>query len=209
MSNLENLRKQAKQILRWHRDGENTVAPILRAHRSEFESLSDQQILDAPFKLADAQEVVARREGFESWSALLHGHETMKAPETKATHSPLLTAAEPQLFVTDLPAALEFYQSVLGFSVRFSYGEPPFYAQVFRDAASLNLRLVHEPVMSAELVKSEELLAASITVKNVKELFLEFREAEAEFHQSLVTQPWGSRTFIVKDREGNLLLFAE
>jgi len=28
------------------------------------------------------------------------------------------------------------------------------------------------------------------------------------FHQELKTEPWGARTFIVKDPDGNLILFA-
>jgi len=29
------------------------------------------------------------------------------------------------------------------------------------------------------------------------------------FHQVLKTEPWGARTFIVRDLDGNLILFAE
>ena len=67
MSNLENLRKQAKQYLRWHREQYYPVAAIIREHVPRFCQLSDQQILAAPFCLADAQELVARKEGFVGW----------------------------------------------------------------------------------------------------------------------------------------------
>lgn len=52
------------------------------------------------------------------------------------------------------------------------------------------------------------MLAASITVDDVKALYLEFRAAGVEFYQLLRTEPWGARTFIVRDIDGNLLLFA-
>jgi uncharacterized glyoxalase superfamily protein PhnB len=42
----------------------------------------------------------------------------------------------------------------------------------------------------------------------IKFLFREFQSAGAAFHQKLKKQPWGARTFIVKDPDGNLLLFA-
>ena len=78
MSNLENLRKQAKQYLRWHRERYYPVAAIIREHLPRFRQLSDQEILTAAFRLADAQELVARKEGFEGWQALrnrsLHRH---------------------------------------------------------------------------------------------------------------------------------------
>jgi catechol 2,3-dioxygenase-like lactoylglutathione lyase family enzyme len=48
---------------------------------------------------------------------------------------PTLVAAEPQLYVRDIASSCEFYSRMLGFSVAFIYGEPPFYGQVFRDGA--------------------------------------------------------------------------
>jgi catechol 2,3-dioxygenase-like lactoylglutathione lyase family enzyme len=119
-----------------------------------------------------------------------------------------LVAAEPQLFVGDIAAACAFYSRVLGFSVAFMHGEPPFYAQVFRDGARLNLRRVDEPVIEPGLRDSEQLLAATITLEDASALFAEYQRAGAEFAESLKDQEWGSRTFVVRDPDGNLLLFA-
>jgi hypothetical protein len=44
-----------------------------------------------------------------------------------------LAGAEPQIFVSDLAASFEYYAKMLGFTVAFSYGEPPFYGQIVRD----------------------------------------------------------------------------
>lgn len=123
--------------------------------------------------------------------------------------TPKLKVAEPQLFVVDFGVAIEFYGRVLGFSTRFTYGEPPFYGQIERDSAKLNLRLVDEPPISAILRQSAELLSATITVENLEGLYEEFRTAGAEFHQELKMEEWGAKTFIVRDPEGNLILFAE
>jgi hypothetical protein len=68
--NLENLKKQAKLVLRWHRDGYYPVAAQTRAALARYRHLSDPEILAAGFKLGDAQELVARQHGFESWQAL-------------------------------------------------------------------------------------------------------------------------------------------
>jgi len=127
-------------------------------------------------------------------------HET--SPKSK------LLAAEPQLFVADIPASCDFYGNKLGFQVAFTYGEPAFYAQVSRDGASLNLRHLDQPVLNAALRDREQLLSASITVDDAEPLFLEFQAASADFAQSLKTEPWGARTFIVRDPDGNLILFA-
>ena len=118
-----------------------------------------------------------------------------------------LVAAEPQLYVRDIVASSEFYSRMLGFSVAFMYGEPPFYGQVRRDGARLNLRQVDDPVVDPARRDSERLLVASITLEDAKPLFLEYQKAGVEFVQTLRSEPWGARTFIVRDPDGNLLEF--
>ena len=124
---------------------------------------------------------------------------------------PIIIAAEPQLFVADIEASCDFYLRKLGFEIAFVYGDPPSYAQVFRDGARLNLRSMDAPVLDAGLRERESLLSASMTVGTAREiepLFLEMKSAAVDFHQELKTQPWGSRNFIVRDPDGNLLLFS-
>ena len=119
-----------------------------------------------------------------------------------------LLAAEPQLFVADIETACEFYTKKLGFTVAFIYGEPPFYAQVFRDGARLNLKSLDEPASNPALRDREHLLSATITLEDAEPLVLEFQAAGVEFHQTLKSEPWGARTFMVGDPDGNLILFA-
>jgi len=217
MPNLENLKKQAKVILRRHRERHHPVAAQIREHSPRFQNVPDAEILAASFKLSDAQEIVARQHGFDSWRALKTGLTTVSpktTPKTKPNSVPskaTIVGAEPQLFVSDIQRSCEFFRERLGFALVFSYGEPPYYAQVGRDAARLNLRYVERPVMESMVRDREELLSVSITVataEEIKLLFLEFQSAGVAFHQTLKTQPWGARNFIVKDPDGNLLLFA-
>jgi catechol 2,3-dioxygenase-like lactoylglutathione lyase family enzyme len=208
MPNLENLKKQAKLYLRWHRDHYYPVAAQIRAVLPRFHHLTDQDVLAHSFKLSDAQELIAKKAGFESWEALLKGVHTMNDLHTETQPKPILLAAEPQLFVADVGVSCEFYTKKLGFTVAFTYGEPAFYGQVFRDGARLNLRHLDEPAIRPELQDREHLLSASITLDDAKPLFLEFQAAGVVFHQALKTEPWGARTFIVCDPDGNLILFA-
>src|SRR5262249_19785303 len=90
--------------------------------------------------------------------------------QADASSRAFLTVAEPQLFVADIKAACDFFMEKLGFAVEFTYGEPPYYAQVKRDAARLNLRCVKEPVIDPALRDREELLAASLTVATAAEI---------------------------------------
>jgi catechol 2,3-dioxygenase-like lactoylglutathione lyase family enzyme len=110
--------------------------------------------------------------------------------------------------VSDLAAATEFYTKQLGFTVAFTYGDPPFYAQVFRDAARLNLRHLDTPAFDAALRDREQLLSATIPLGDAQALFLEYQAAGVEIAQPLKSEPWGARTFIVRDPDGNLILFA-
>jgi catechol 2,3-dioxygenase-like lactoylglutathione lyase family enzyme len=208
MSNLENLKKQAKLYRRWHRDRYYPVAARIRAMLPRYRHLSDKQVLAHSFRLSDAQELIARKAGFESWEALRRGVQTMTDTEAQTLSKPALLAAEPQLFVADIAAFCAFYTGKLGFSVGFTYGEPPFYGQVFRDGARLNLRCVSNPVIDPRLRDKEDLLSASITLDDARPLFLEYQAAGVSFHQALRTEPWGARTFIVRDPDGNLILFA-
>jgi catechol 2,3-dioxygenase-like lactoylglutathione lyase family enzyme len=209
--NLENLKKQAKLMLRWHRERHYPVAEQIRAHLPRFLNMPDAEILAADFKLSDAQEIVARQQGFDSWQALKTGLSTtarkLKSPPSKAT----IVGAEPQLLVTDIERSCKFFGEKLGFSLVFSYGKPPYYAQVGRDAVRLNLRFVERHLIESTVREQEELLSVSITVASadeIKLLFLEFRSAGVAFHQTLKKQPWGAKSFMVKDPDGNLLLFA-
>lgn len=122
---------------------------------------------------------------------------------------PRILSAEPQLFVSDIAASCSFYVGTLGFAVTLSYGEPPFYAQVARGGARLNLRHVDGPVFDAGFrAREADALAATLAVADAEPLFLEFQAAGAPVHQTLRTEPWGARTFILCDPDGNLIAFA-
>jgi catechol 2,3-dioxygenase-like lactoylglutathione lyase family enzyme len=122
-----------------------------------------------------------------------------------------LGAIAAQLCVSDIKAACDFFTAKLGFVVDVVYGTPPFYGQVTRATAHLALRLVCEPIFVGDIREREQLLSAAITVPTateIKPLFLEFQSAGVPFHQTLKKEPWGARNFIVRDPDGNLVLFA-
>jgi len=211
MPNLENLKKQAKLILRWHRERHYPVAAQIRGLLPRFLKMSDPEILAAGFKLSDAQEMVARQHGFDSWQTLKSGLSTVSRKVKSLPSKVTIVGAEPQLLVADIKRSCEFFCGKLGFSLVFSYGNPPYFAQVGRDAARLNLRCVEGPIIEPAVRDREDLLSVSMTVATadeIKLLFLEFQSAGVTFHQTLKKQPWGAKNFVVKDPDGNLLLFA-
>jgi uncharacterized glyoxalase superfamily protein PhnB len=51
-------------------------------------------------------------------------------------------------------------------------------------------------------------VSATLTLDDAKPLFLEYQKAGVVFYQALKTEPWGARTFVVEDPDGNFILFA-
>jgi catechol 2,3-dioxygenase-like lactoylglutathione lyase family enzyme len=207
MPNIENLKKQAKQLVRWHRERNYSVATRIRAVLPRYRGASDAEILAGPFALGEAQLLLAREAGFETWAGLMSGVAAMTDSTESLPAKSTLSDAEPQLFVSDIKASCAFFEGTLGFSTTFTHGDPPFYGQVERDQAHLNLRYVCEPVFAGDVREREQLLATAITVSDIKALYAEFTDAGAEFQQPLKRQPWGAQQFVVRDPDGNLILF--
>ena len=205
MANVANLKKQAKTLVKWHRERYHPVAARLRQALPRFAGFSDREILDAPFSLAEAQQIVAREAGFASWAAIVE-EPPGTLPREGADAPPRLLVGYAQVFVTDVSAAARFYTEKLGFAVEYLYGEPPFYGLLSRDGVGINLRHVDVPVLDRS--RDKDLLSVSVVVEGVKALFLDFQDRGVEMAQRLKPQPWGASDFIVRDPFGNLLCFA-
>ena len=127
---------------------------------------------------------------------------------TPSSHAPEILGVQPQVFVTDVARAVSFYRDRLGFSLAYLYGDPPHYGLVVRGAAGLNLRHVDELPFDPEARAREDLLSATLVVRNLKSLFLAYERAGVAFHQTYREQPWDAHDFIVADPDGNLIHFA-
>jgi uncharacterized glyoxalase superfamily protein PhnB len=212
MSNLENLKKQAKALVRLHREKSYHLAVVARETLPRYAALSDREMLAAPFKLADAQELVARQQGHPNWAALKASLADSGPPDAPppVVDGPGLLFVVPILYVADVRRALDCYAGRLGFEVLQVSGEPPFYAEVRRDGASLGLRLVHAPVIDPAVRAREAMLwQASIRVGDIKALYLEFLAAGAKIETPLQRDPFGPQFFSIEDPDGNLIGFGE
>src|SRR6202171_2340768 len=99
MPNIETLKKQAKQYLRWHCERYYPVAAQIRAALPRFRHVGDVRILESSFRLADAQELVARQMGCDGWQALKSGADAMTDEPRQTTPRPVLSSISAQLFV--------------------------------------------------------------------------------------------------------------
>jgi hypothetical protein len=76
--NLEQSRKQAKELRKFFAAGDPKTLDHIRWNHPRFKGLRDEQIKARPFALADAQLVIARMHSFESWPKLLQHIEQLK-----------------------------------------------------------------------------------------------------------------------------------
>ncbi len=118
----------------------------------------------------------------------------------------MLKPAIPNIFVQNFPAALAYYTGPLGFHPLFVYGDVPFYAHVARDGAILALRHVVKPAIDHSA--GVDLLSAFIEVSDIDALYQSLLSAGALIRQLPRDEPWGMRSLIVNDPDGNLLCFA-
>jgi len=212
MSNLENLKKQAKALVRLHRERSHHLACVARDFLPRFAGQSDREVLAAEFKLADAQELLARQHGCETWTAFKASLEAGGAAseEPASAGAPALIFVQPMIYVADVRRALAYYEGVLGFERVMAAGEPPFYAEVKRGGAILSLRHTHRPAIDPEVRASELILwQATIRAVGVKVLYLELVAAGARIDMPLRREPWGAWDFSVADPDGNVIGFAE
>lgn len=116
----------------------------------------------------------------------------------------------PILKVTDMPRALDFYGSTLGFVVDFRYAagsHGPWYAGV-----SLDGHQIHLSTFGGDGVTGT---ATYFYVDDVDALFERFVAAglnvpgnpDSPVHDGPVDQTWGMREFYVRDPDGNTLRF--
>jgi catechol 2,3-dioxygenase-like lactoylglutathione lyase family enzyme len=208
MPNFDNLKKQAKLLVRWHREGNYSVGGRIR-NLPRYRNLTDREALALKFPLSEAQEIIALEAGYESWAALKSGVSTMPAQAKPVATGPVLKRAMPVVFVSNVQTSAVFFRDKLGFAIDFLHGNPPFYGSVSRGAACLHLRFVHEPVITSAIREREDgLLSAFLEVDNIKGLFAEYKAAGVDFAHPLRKEPWGRSAFIVLDPDGNGICFA-
>jgi uncharacterized glyoxalase superfamily protein PhnB len=106
----------------------------------------------------------------------------------------------PEIPVSDLRQAIQYYEQKLGFKVvaQMPAGD---YAVVERDDVAIHLFTDdaghHSPV------------GIHVFTHRLDDLHAELLERGAELSQKIMRKPWGSRDFRVKDQSGNELKFTE
>jgi ankyrin repeat protein len=81
---LDQYRKQAKDLLRAHRAGDEATMARIKGHHPKLRHAQPAAVREAAFALADAQLVLARELGFPSWARLKLHIERLNAGEIRA-----------------------------------------------------------------------------------------------------------------------------
>src|SRR5262245_1890859 len=84
-ANLRQLRNQAKDLHRACRNGDRVAIRRIGVSHPRFSGLPDAEIAAAGIALADAQLVIARELGFDSWPKLKRHVESL-SPSGKSLH---------------------------------------------------------------------------------------------------------------------------
>ncbi|HMC31548.1 MAG TPA: ankyrin repeat domain-containing protein [Candidatus Angelobacter sp.] len=81
--NLEQYRKQAKEFLKAYQDADMKAMVRVRRNHPRFRKLNETEFRSLPFVLADAQLVIAREHGFESWPKFVQGMEDLERKDSQ------------------------------------------------------------------------------------------------------------------------------
>ena len=111
----------------------------------------------------------------------------------------------PQLLVSDLDVAIEFYSGVLQFSIDFIYED--YYAGLINDGLSIHLKKSYDP-SRPNPQKSIEDPDILFFVSAIQNLFVQFKEQKVCIIQPLRQMPYG-KEFYISDPDHHVLAFLE
>jgi catechol 2,3-dioxygenase-like lactoylglutathione lyase family enzyme len=117
--------------------------------------------------------------------------------------TPVLEAAVPILPVSDLAASISYYETVLGFSLGWKWGDPPRLASVCRDRVELNLALRDSSSTRAQIGK------VYVQLTGIERYYAQITQAGARVAVPLAARAYGMKDCRVLDPDANELSFGE
>jgi len=102
----------------------------------------------------------------------------------------------PILNVKNVPASLDHYVRVLGFTKDWDWGEPPTFASVSRGDVC---------IFFCEDGQGHPGTWMSVFVEDVDALYEEYRASGATIRRPPTNYPWGMREMLVEDPDGHCL----
>ena len=100
--NLEQLKKQAKDLRKAHAAGSPEAAKRLKVYVGRFSDLGAENVLSADLALRDAQHVIAREHGFAGWQDMLEVVSPKDAPTFRQLVADSVDYSEDELLPVQL-----------------------------------------------------------------------------------------------------------
>jgi GNAT superfamily N-acetyltransferase/uncharacterized glyoxalase superfamily protein PhnB len=115
---------------------------------------------------------------------------------------PVLSFVEPVLAVQDVSETILYWQDVLGFPGKWTWGKPPNHGGVSWNGVSIQFSL------DPKLALVSEGHSIWIRVQRLEELYNFHQKKNAKIAAPLETQPWGMAQYTVQEMNGYFLHFA-
>jgi len=122
--------------------------------------------------------------------------------EATTMNQPALMHVEPVLAVKDIEATVLYWHEVLGFPVKWTWGEPANHGGVSWQGVFVQFTL------NPELAFASKGNCIWIRVRQLEFLYEIHQKKNAEIVQRLVNRPWGVAEYTVKDINGYYIIFA-
>ena len=117
-------------------------------------------------------------------------------------NAPRLSHVEPILPVTDIIKTVNYWHDVLGFSNKWTWGDPPGYGGVNWQGVFIQFLL--DPKLAA-LSKGNSIF---IRVKNLEASYQFHQNKNAEIVEPLENKPWGLAGYTLRDNNGYYIIIA-
>jgi len=115
---------------------------------------------------------------------------------------PVFSHVEPVLAVKDITETISYWQNVLGFPAKWTWGEPPNHGGVSWQKVFIQFTL------SPELATASAGNCIWIRVQRVEALYTLHQKSNAQIVAPIAVQPWGMAEYTVLDINGYYIHFA-
>ena len=115
---------------------------------------------------------------------------------------PIFSHAEPVLAVNDVNETIKYWHQILGFPVKWTWGEPPVHGAVSWHKAFI--QFTHNP----ELAKLSKGNSVWIRLRHIESLYNFHKKKNTEIVAPLENKPWGMAQYTLRELNGYFIHFA-
>src|SRR5438045_2833104 len=119
--------------------------------------------------------------------------QNIKMENEENIQQPIFSHAEPVLAVHDIVETIRYWQDVLGFPTKWTWGEPPSVGAVSWQKVFIQF------FQNPELARTSKGNSVWIRVQHIKSLYSFHQKKNAEIVSPLENKPWGMSQYTVRE----------